>query len=505
MSEHPKRRSMKRHTPTYHLLNDTPVPLDAPAPAGVTGSATGRQRGCGDEGDEERKKERERERLAWHCHAFRASPYNNACLLCRLYSPLFSATLYSRPPTNIALFARISVVAPRLPSYRSLDIEKDEREGGSGDRNGAAGEDGYEGEEGGGGPWTTGPIDTAAGGGCHDRASGIARGNGGCKVVAGGCAGTTARKTVDGVAGAAGVRWCESERRTRARGQGRGGGGWDVAGVAVGVPPPRRPPTPLPSRMAPRSPTSSSCSVAAVGLSECATDTLRRIGLRRSVVPQCYRACRFTPVRRTLRFFRRELHRIIDVSFVTSRWRYLLDQLSLCHNLESGRRLSETSTSAIIMRETIIPRASTSHNAEDLMNHHTLSPRSHARNQSAKSWREMREVNARARIRAYSELFLVKCTLGRSRYIRRVLSLTDIDLVRVHVDSAIFERVSSRTGKDQASYACTRVHTRLRESAHSQTCRNNTVPEVANGWPARLFEMEPTQQQRCITTTRKKI
>jgi len=47
--------------------------------------------------------------------------------------------------------------------------------------------------------------------------------------------------------------------------------------------------------MAPRSPASSSCSVAAVGLSECATDTLRRIGLRRSVVPQCYRACRFTP------------------------------------------------------------------------------------------------------------------------------------------------------------------------------------------------------------------
>jgi len=98
----------------------------------------------------------------------------------------------------------------------------------------------------------------------------------------------TAGKTVDGVAGAAGVRWYESERRTRERRQSRGGGGWDVAGVAVGVPPLRQPPTPLPSRMAPRSPTSSSCSVAAVGLSECATNTLRRIGLRRSVVPQCY-------------------------------------------------------------------------------------------------------------------------------------------------------------------------------------------------------------------------
>jgi hypothetical protein len=109
-------------------------------------------------------------------------------------------------------------------------------------------------------------------------------------------------------------------------------------------------------------------------------------------------------------------------------------------------------------------------------------------------------------------------------------------LSRVHVDSAIFEGASSRT-KDQASYACARVHIHLRESAHGQTCRNNTVPEVANGWPARLFEMEvsnsrvkwplywswwssyghklspvwfncyrkPTQQQRCITTTRKKI
>lgn len=149
----------------------------------------------------------------------------------------------------------------------------------------------------------------------------------------------------------------------------------------------------------------------------------------------------------------------------------------------------------------------------------------------------MREVNARARISAYSELFLVKCALRRSRYIRYMCSLSRTStLFRVHVDSAIFERVSSRT-KDQASYACTRVHTRLRESAHSQTCRNNTVPEVANGWPARLFEMEvsnsrvkwplywswwssyghklspvwfncyrkPTQQQRCITTTRKKI
>lgn len=57
-------------------------------------------------------------------------------------------------------------------------------------------------------------------------------------MAAGGRAGTTAGKTVDGVAGAAGVRWCESERRTRVKGQGRGGGGgWDVAGVAVGVPP----------------------------------------------------------------------------------------------------------------------------------------------------------------------------------------------------------------------------------------------------------------------------
>lgn len=107
---------------------------------------------------------------------------------------------------------------------------------------GAAGEDGYEGEEGDGGPrsdvgatavlWrgTTGPIDTAAGGGCHVRARGLARGK---RRVQGGRAGTTAGKTVDGVAGAAGVRWCESERRTRVKGQ----GGWDVAGVAVGVPP----------------------------------------------------------------------------------------------------------------------------------------------------------------------------------------------------------------------------------------------------------------------------
>jgi len=72
----------------------------------------------------------------------------------------------------------------------------------------AAGEDGYEGEEGGGGPcsdvgatavlWrgTTGPIDTAAGGGCHVRANGIVRENEGCKVTVGGCAGTTAGKTV---------------------------------------------------------------------------------------------------------------------------------------------------------------------------------------------------------------------------------------------------------------------------------------------------------------------
>lgn len=126
--------------------------------------------------------------------------------------------------------------------------------------------------------------------------------------------------------------------------------------------------------------------------------------------------------------------------------------------------------------------------------------------------------------------------IGRSRYIRRVLPHGYRPWSRVHVDSAIFEGTSSRT-KDQASYACARVHTHLRESAHGQTCRNNTVPEVANGWPARLFEMEvsnsrvkwplywswwssyghklspvwfncyrkPTQQQRCITTTPKKI
>lgn len=172
---------------------------------------------------------------------------------------------------------------------------------------GAAGEDGYEGEEGGGGPrsdvgatavlWrgTTGPIDTAAGGGCHDRASGIARGK---RRVRGGGRGTRGhdgREDGRWGCGSGGSTMVREREENKSEGTGqrwrrmgcRGGGSRRAT--------PRRPPTPLPSRMAPRSPTSSSCSVAAVGLSECATDTLRRIGLRRSVVPQCYRACRFTP------------------------------------------------------------------------------------------------------------------------------------------------------------------------------------------------------------------
>ena len=102
---------------------------------------------------------------------------------------------------------------------RKRDERKGDAEDGKGDE---AGEDSYEGEEGGGGPcsdvgatavlWrgTTGPIDTAAGGGCHDRASGIARENGGCKVAVGGCAGTTAGKTVG--------RWgCGNGRSTMVR------------------------------------------------------------------------------------------------------------------------------------------------------------------------------------------------------------------------------------------------------------------------------------------------
>jgi len=146
----------------------------------------------------------------------------------------------------------------------------------------------------------------------------------------------------------------------------------------------------------------------------------------------------------------------------------------------------------------------------------------------------MREVNAR--INVYSELFLDKCTLGRSRY-------SSCSFSRTHRSCPAFtwippfSKEHHPSTKDRASYAYTRVHTRLRESAYGQTCRNNTVPEVANGWPARLFEMEvsnsrvkwplywswwssyghklspvwfncyrkPTQQQRCITTTRKKI
>lgn len=37
---------------------------------------------------------------------------------------------------------------------------------------------------------------------------------------------------------------------------------------------------------------------------------------------------------------------------------------------------------------------------------------------------------------------------------------------------------------------CMCVYTRLRESARGRNCRYNTVPEVANGWLVRLFEME---------------
>ncbi|EZA55326.1 hypothetical protein X777_04779 [Ooceraea biroi] len=39
-------------------------------------------------------------------------------------------------------------------------------------------------------------------------------------------------------------------------------------------------------------------------------------------------------------------------------------------------------------------------------------------------------------------------------------------------------------------YVAPRVCARVRGSARGRNCRNNTVPEVANGWPVRLFEME---------------
>lgn len=214
---------------------------------------------------------------------------------------------------------------------------------------------------------TTGPIDTAASGGCrggeNEREQGWAR-----RVVA--C--MVAGKTV-GRWGCRGdmteERRCESERKTREL--------WDsaevaaagrIAGVAHITPAPL---TPLLSRMAPRSPAFSlRGSVAVVGLSECASNTLRRIGLRKSVVPQCYRACRFIPCPHCCWFYRhskkkneerktsevgegvvrekhrskarrvpvfsrrksRDLRRIIDVS--SHCWRYLLDRFSSCHNLE---------------------------------------------------------------------------------------------------------------------------------------------------------------------------
>lgn len=115
--------------------------------------------------------------------------------------------------------------------------------------------------------------------------------------------------------------------------------------------------------------------------------------------------------------------------------------------------------------------------------------------------------------------------------------LTDIDLVPRSRGFRHFRKGIIAHGGSGVVCLYTRVHTRLRESARSQTCRNNTVPEVADGWPTRLFEMEvsnsrvkwplywswwssyghklspvwfncyrkPTQQQRCITTTLKKI
>lgn len=114
-----------------------------------------------------------------------------------------------------------------------------------------------------------------------------------------------------------------------------------------------------------------------------------------------------------------------------------------------------------------------------------------------------------------------------------VFSLVDVDLVP---HSRGFRHFRKGIIAHEGS-GVVHAYTHVRESAHSQTCRNNTVPEVANGWPARLFEMEvsnsrvkwplywswwssyghklspvwfncyrkPTQQQRCITTIRKKI
>lgn len=120
---------------------------------------------------------------------------------------------------------------------------------------------------------------------------------------------------------------------------------------------------------------------------------------------------------------------------------------------------------------------------------HDLHDHAH-HSQVAKSWREMREVNVRARIRIFSELFLVECTLGRYRVTFVVFSLMNIDLVPRSRGFRHFRRgIIAHEG------SCVRVHTRLRESAHGQTCRNNTVPEVANGWPARLFEMEVSNRR----------
>lgn len=128
----------------------------------------------------------------------------------------------------------LQFVSPRAEKEVNAKVKEKMKE----EEEEAAGEDGYEGEEGGGGPcsdvgataalWrgTTGPIDTAAGGGCRDRESKKDSEEGetmGAGWQRGWCAGTAAGKTAGrwGCGSGGGTTVRERKEDEEARGQGQ--------------------------------------------------------------------------------------------------------------------------------------------------------------------------------------------------------------------------------------------------------------------------------------------